>query len=35
MICLPAGASMAGMNTLDYWIYSIGLLLVTVSVMVA
>jgi len=26
---------MAGMNTLDYWIYSIGLLLVTVSVMVA
>jgi hypothetical protein len=35
IVCLPAGATMAGMNTLDYWIYSVGLLLVTVSVMVA
>jgi hypothetical protein len=32
---LAAAATMAGMNTLDYWIYSIGLILVTVSVLVA
>jgi hypothetical protein len=30
-----AGVTIAGMNTLDYWIYSIGLILVTVSVLVA
>jgi hypothetical protein len=33
--CLAAGATIAGMSTLDYWIYSIGLVLVTVSVLVA
>jgi hypothetical protein len=31
----PAGATMAGMSTLDYWIYSVGLVLVTLSVLVA
>jgi hypothetical protein len=35
IFCLPAGLKIAGMSTLDYWIYSVGLLLVTVSVMVA
>jgi hypothetical protein len=30
-----AGATIAGMNTLDYWIYSIGLVLVTVAVIAA
>lgn len=33
--CLHAGATIAGMSTLDYWLYSIGLALVTVSVLVA
>jgi len=33
--CLAAGATIAGMNTLDYWIYSAGLVLVTLSVLIA
>jgi hypothetical protein len=34
---LPSGAArtMAAMGSLDYWIYSIGLILVTLSVLVA
>jgi hypothetical protein len=32
---LPAPGTMAGMSTSDYWIYSIGLVLVTLSVIVA
>jgi hypothetical protein len=35
MSCLHAGVTIAGMSTLDYWLYSIGLVLVTVSVLVA
>jgi hypothetical protein len=35
IFCLPAGLKIAGMSTLDYWIYSLGLVLVTVCVMVA
>jgi hypothetical protein len=35
MDCLPAGATIAGMGTLDYWIYSIGLAFVTVLVILA
>ena len=30
-----AGATLAGMNTLDYWIYSAGLIVVTIAVIVA
>jgi hypothetical protein len=32
---LPARATIAGMSTLDYWIYSIGLVFVTALVLVA
>jgi hypothetical protein len=35
MHSLGAGATIAGMSTPDYWIYSIGLILVTLSVLVA
>jgi hypothetical protein len=35
MVCLPAGRTMAGMSTFDYWIYSLGLVLVALSVLVA
>ena len=31
----PARRTMAGMNTLDYWIYSIGLVFVTALVLIA
>jgi hypothetical protein len=31
----PARVNMPGMSTLDYWLYSIGLVLVTVIVAVA
>jgi hypothetical protein len=32
---LPGGVTIARMGTPDYWIYSIGLVLVTVAVLVA
>jgi len=35
MLRLDAGRTIAGMSTLDYWIYSVGLILVTLSVLVA
>jgi hypothetical protein len=32
---LPAGARIAGMRTHDYWLYSLGLVFVTLLVIVA
>jgi len=35
MDCLAAGATIAGMSALDYWIYSAGLILLAVAVLAA